>query len=52
MSTDKPLFDWRAHLKVHPAAELSPPLSEVEFAELVESIRIGGAARADRRLVG
>ena len=25
------LFDWRAHLKVHPAADLLPMMSEAEI---------------------
>ena len=36
------LFDWRAHLKVHPAAELFPPMSEAELRELAEDIKAHG----------
>jgi hypothetical protein len=43
-SDDQPQasFDWRAHLAVHPAAELFPPLSEAELRELAEDIRANG----------
>lgn len=36
------LFDWRAHLPVHPAADLFPPLSKSELKELAEDIRKNG----------
>lgn len=32
-------FDWRAHLRVHPAAELFPLMSEAELRELAEDIK-------------
>ena len=35
-------FDWRKHLKVHPAAELFPPMSEAELQELAEDIKANG----------
>jgi ParB-like nuclease domain len=35
-------FDWRAHLKVHPAADLFPTMSESELKELAEDIRKNG----------
>jgi hypothetical protein len=35
-------FDWRAHIKVHPAAELIPPLSEDQLDELAEDIQKTG----------
>jgi hypothetical protein len=34
----KSLFDWRAHLKVHPAAELFPLMSETELQELADDV--------------
>jgi hypothetical protein len=39
------IFDWRAHLKVHPAADLFPLMSEVDpegFAKLAEDIKTNG----------
>jgi hypothetical protein len=36
------LFDWRAHLKVHPAADLLPMMSEAEIQELAENVRQNG----------
>lgn len=39
---DAPLFDWRALLPIHPAAELFPLLPEDELRELAEDIRING----------
>jgi hypothetical protein len=35
-------FKWRDYIKVHPAAEEFPPLSEVELRELAEDIRAYG----------
>ena len=35
-------FDWRAHLKVHPAADLFPLMSESELKELAEDIKQNG----------
>jgi hypothetical protein len=35
-------FDWRAHLPVHPAAELFPLLAEAELKELAENIKANG----------
>jgi hypothetical protein len=35
-------FDWRAHLAVHPAAELFPLMPEAELKELAEDIRTNG----------
>jgi hypothetical protein len=35
-------FDWRALLKVHPAAEAFEPLPEAEMQELTEDIRVNG----------
>jgi hypothetical protein len=40
--TEAPLFDWRKHLKVHPAAELFPPLSPEELQALADDIKING----------
>jgi hypothetical protein len=40
MSTS--LFDWRAHLKVHPAADLFPLMSESELKELADDIQQNG----------
>jgi hypothetical protein len=34
-----PLFDWRAHLEVHPAADLFPLMSEAELKELADDIK-------------
>ena len=36
------LFDWRAHLPVHPAADLFPLMSEPELKELADDIRKNG----------
>jgi hypothetical protein len=38
----KQLFDWRAHLKIHPAAELFPLLSEEELKALADDIEKNG----------
>ena len=35
-------FDWRAHLKVHPAADLFPMLSAEESQELADDIQANG----------
>jgi hypothetical protein len=35
-------FDWRAHLPVHPAADLFPLLSESELKELADDIQKNG----------
>jgi hypothetical protein len=35
-------FDWRAHLRVHPAAELFPMMSETELKGLAENIEMNG----------
>jgi hypothetical protein len=35
-------FDWRAHLDVHPAAELFPQMSEAELDELAADIKANG----------
>jgi hypothetical protein len=35
-------FDWRAHLKVHPAADMFPLRSEDEIKELAASIKDNG----------
>jgi hypothetical protein len=37
-----PSFNWRAHLAVHPAAELFPLMSEIELKELAENIEANG----------
>jgi hypothetical protein len=39
---DQPPFDWRAHLPVHPAAELFPLMPEAELQELSEDIKKNG----------
>jgi hypothetical protein len=36
------IFNWREHLKVHPAADLFPLMSETELKELAEDIRKNG----------
>ncbi len=41
-STAQQLLNWRAHLRVHPAAELFPLLSETELRELAEDIKKHG----------
>jgi hypothetical protein len=35
-------FNWRAHLRVHPAADLFPPMSEAELKELADDIKKNG----------
>jgi hypothetical protein len=35
-------FDWRQHLKIHPAADLFPLMSESELKELAEDIEKNG----------
>jgi DNA-binding Lrp family transcriptional regulator len=42
MSIDTKPFDWRAHLKVHPAAELFPLMSQDELQALAEDILKNG----------
>ena len=39
-------FDWRAHLKVHPAADLFPMLSAEELQELADDIQTNGLRSA------
>jgi hypothetical protein len=43
-SKDSPFqaFDWGAHLKVHPAAELFPRLPEDELKKLAEDVKANG----------
>jgi hypothetical protein len=41
MTADQP-FDWRAHLQVHPAADLFPLLSPDELKALAEDIKKNG----------
>jgi hypothetical protein len=41
MSHETP-FNWRAHLRVHPAADLFPLMSEAELKELAEDINVNG----------
>jgi hypothetical protein len=36
------MFNWREHLKVHPAADLFPLMSEVELQELADDIKENG----------
>ncbi len=36
------LFDWRAHPKVHPAADLFPLMLESELKELADDIKQNG----------
>jgi hypothetical protein len=40
------LFNWRAHLKVHPAAEAFPPLEGIELKELSHDIKANGMREA------
>jgi ParB-like chromosome segregation protein Spo0J len=35
-------MSWRDHIKVHPAADLFPMMSEAELKELAESIKKNG----------
>jgi hypothetical protein len=42
----RPPFNWRDHLKVHPAADLFPLMSEAELKELAEDIRKNGLQQA------
>jgi hypothetical protein len=36
------MSSWRDHIKVHPAADLFPPMSQAELKELGEDIRKNG----------
>jgi DNA-binding Lrp family transcriptional regulator len=40
--SDAPLFNWRDHLPIHPAAELFPLMPEAELKELAEDIKTNG----------
>ena len=40
--TNQTVFDWRAHLPVHPAAELFPLMPEAELKELAADIQKNG----------
>jgi hypothetical protein len=42
MSTDTKPFDWRVHLKVHPAADLFPLMSEAELQALADDLKRTG----------
>jgi DNA-binding Lrp family transcriptional regulator len=45
--TEQPPFNWRTHLRVHPAAELYPLMAEYDHAalkELAENIKVNGLA--------
>lgn len=42
LNTATPLFNWRAHLHIHPAAELFPLMAEAELKELAEDIKANG----------
>jgi hypothetical protein len=42
MTTTEAPFKWRDHLKVHPAADLFPLLSESELRELADDIKQNG----------
>jgi ParB-like chromosome segregation protein Spo0J len=42
----RPPFNWRDYLKVHPAADLFPLISEAELKELAEDIRKNGLQQA------
>ena len=45
MSAETTTFDWRAHLKVHPAADLFPLMSETDpqaLKELADDIAKNG----------
>lgn len=41
-ATTQAPFNWRAHLRIHPAAELFPLMSEAELRELAEDIKKHG----------
>jgi hypothetical protein len=41
-AASKPPFNWRAHLRVHPAAELFPLMSESELKEHAKNIQANG----------
>jgi hypothetical protein len=45
MTTQTPPFDWRSHLKVHPAAELFPLLAPDELQALADDIKANGLAQ-------
>jgi hypothetical protein len=36
--TEQPPFNWREHLRIHPAADLFPPMSAAELKELASDI--------------
>ena len=42
IATEPPPFDWRAHLRIHPAAELFPLISEAELKQLADDISAHG----------
>jgi hypothetical protein len=40
--TEQQPLNWRAHLRIHPAAELFPLMTEAELRELAEDIKTNG----------